>query len=104
MKRVIITGVAALAAIALAVGVMTSGGSAAPASHCVRIGHLRFCYSSTVDQVTQSVTQISALTNSPGGPQAADVAGTQKIVFNTPSTPGGQTTCVNVGDGEFDCN
>lgn len=104
MKRIIIIGVTALTAIAVTVGVMTSGGSAAPASHCVRIGKLRWCYSSTVDQITSSVSQISALTNSPGGPQAADISGTQKIVFNTPAVPGGQTTCVNVGDGEFDCN
>ncbi len=103
MKRIIIIGITALTAIALAVTVLTSGGTAAPTSHCVKIGRLKFCYSSTIDQITSSVSSISALTNTPGGPQAADVAGVQKIVFNTPSVPGGQTTCVNVGD-EFDCN
>ncbi len=103
MKRIIIIGVTALTAIALTVTLLTSGGGAATASHCVKIGRLKFCYSSTVDQITQSVSAISALTNSPGGPQAADVAGVQKIIFNTPGAPGGQTTCVNAGD-EFDCN
>ncbi len=103
MKRVIIIGVTALTAIALAVTLLTSGGTAAPASHCVKIGRLKFCYSSTIDQITESVSQLSALTNSPGGPQAADVAGVQKIILNTPGAPGGQTVCVNVGNAEFDC-
>ncbi len=104
MKRIIIIGVTALTAIALTITLLTSGGTAATARHCVKIGGLRWCYSSTVDQITTSVSSISALTNTPGGPQAADVAGVQKIVFNTPSVPGGQTTCTNAGDGSFDCN
>ncbi len=91
--------------IASGVVVAVSGSSsAAPARHCVKIGRLQFCYSSTIDQVTESVSSISALINTPGGPSPETVTGVQKIVFNTPSVAGGQTTCVNQNDGSFLCN
>ncbi len=78
--------------------------SAAPTRRCVKIGRLSFCYSSTLDQSTESISGISALTNTPGGPSPETVAAVQKIVFNTPSAAGGQTTCVNQNDGSFLCN
>ncbi len=107
MKRIIIIATAALAiaAIALTVGVLASGNTQSR-RHCVKIGRLTFCYSSTIDQITQSVTAISALTNTAGGPAPADVSGVQRIVFNTPGTPSGTTTCINLGPdkGQFDCH